>query len=149
MCVIYGDASLKFCEFVLTRNFTLTWFTECLRLLPCSCSRSSPSGNAMERRSICGYMWLEVSPRVIQHLRGLLAWIIEQYGVQSLLHYLDDFLLSSPLTPMYTYQQNLNIVKKIVISWESYWHSVSKTWRETNDILYHSWVLLWILKPWK
>ena len=55
---------------------------------------------------------LRSAPKLFNILADLLAWIIEQYGVQPLLHYLDDFLTMGPPHSL-TCQQNLDTIKEI------------------------------------
>ena len=69
----------------------------------------------MERSSICGYMFtfgLRSAPKLLNILADLLAWIIEQHGVQPSLHYLDDYLTMGP-PHSHTCQQNLDTIKQI------------------------------------
>ena len=55
---------------------------------------------------------LRSAPKLFNTLADLLAWILEQHGVQPLLHYLDDFLtIGPPHSP--TYQQNLDTIKQV------------------------------------
>ena len=55
---------------------------------------------------------LRSAPKLFNILADLLAWIIEQHGVQPLLHYLDDYLTMGP-PHSYTCQQNLDTIKQI------------------------------------
>ena len=88
---------------------------------------------------------LRSAPKLFNILADLLAWIIEQHGVQPLLRCLDDFLTIGPHTRTHA-NRTWILSNKFVISWESHWHS--KKWRDQPHV-YHSWVLLWIPKPWQ
>ena len=55
---------------------------------------------------------LRSAPNLFKTLADLLAWILEQHGVQPLLYYLDDFLtIGPPHSP--TCQQNLDTIKQV------------------------------------
>ena len=61
----------------------------------------------------CFPFGLRSAPKLFNILADLLAWIIEQHGVQPLLlHYLDDYLIIGP-PHSHTCQQNLNTIKQI------------------------------------
>ena len=55
---------------------------------------------------------LRSAPKLFNTLADLLAWIMEQHGVQPLLHYLDDFLTIGPPNSN-SCQRNLDIIKQI------------------------------------
>ena len=85
---------------------------KCISNGTCASRGPSPSRHGLERSGVCGHspaIWSPLRPKNILAVADGITWAMHRNGLQSLIHYLDDFLLVGPPGNPTSCQSNLAI----------------------------------------